>query len=136
MIQVITTTDVRDIDETFVVKLRGLDIENQFFYTQLTLNGDDNNFDENFNDINYKRTVRKLQDYGCKNSYFTSADVSMLGYGCGVYHYPQFYDKFLDMYQVLPRLYRGYFEVFSGDKFVKMGVILGISRRNICLGMY
>ena len=35
-----------------------------------------------------------------KNSYFTSDDVSMLGYGCGVSQYPQFYDRDLDMYQL------------------------------------
>ena len=29
---------------------------------------------------------------------FTSTDVAMLSYGCGVLQYPQFYDKDLDMY--------------------------------------
>ena len=50
-------------------------------------------FDKQVNGINYKRTVRKLHDSVWKNSYFTSADVSMLGYGFGVSQYPQFYDK-------------------------------------------
>ena len=71
------------------------------------------------NDINYKRTIRKIHDIGCKNSYFTSADVYMLIYGCGVSQYPQFYDKDLDMYQVLPCPYIGSFEGFPGDKFIK-----------------
>ena len=53
-----TATNVKDIDGTFVVKLRGLNIDNYFFYTQLPLNEDDNNFDEKLNDINYKKTVR------------------------------------------------------------------------------
>ena len=63
------------------------------FYTQLTLNEDDNNFDEQLNVINYKRKVRKLHDAGWKENYFTSADVSMLGYGCSLSQYPQFYDQ-------------------------------------------
>ena len=54
-----------------------------------------------------------------KNRYFTSADVSMLGYGCGVSQYPQFYVKDLDMYQVLPRPFIGYFDGFPGEKSIK-----------------
>ena len=46
---------------------------------------------------------------------FTSADVYMLGYGCGVYQYPQFYDQYLDKYQVLPRPYLGSFEGDNGE---------------------
>ena len=89
------------------------------FYTQVTLNEDGNNFDEKSNDINFKRTIRKLQDAGWKNSYLTSADVYMLGYGCGVSQYHKYYDKDLDRYQVLPRPYRRYFEFFPIYKFVK-----------------
>ena len=43
-----------------------------FFYKQLPLNDNKNNFHENFNDKNYKITVSKLHDYGWVNSYFTS----------------------------------------------------------------
>ena len=87
------------------------------FLTKLPLNEDDNNFDEQLNDINYKGTLRKLHDDVWKYSYFTSADIPMLDYGCGVSHYPQFYDKDLDRYQVLPRTFRDYFEGFPVDKF-------------------
>ena len=73
------------------------------------------------NDINYKRTIRKLHDVGFKNICFAYADVSMLGYGCGVSHYPQFYYKDLDMYQLLPRLYIGSSEDFPVDKLLKNG---------------
>ena len=48
------------------------------------MNEDDNNFHEQSNNINNKRTVRKLHDDGWKNSYSTSAGFSMLGYGCGL----------------------------------------------------
>ena len=47
--------------------------------------------------------MKKLHDSGWKNSYFTFANVYMIGYGCGVSQYSQFYDKYLDMCQVLPR---------------------------------
>ena len=40
--QGLTTSDLNDIEETFVVKLCGQNIENYFFYTQLPLNEDDN----------------------------------------------------------------------------------------------
>ena len=70
------------------------------------------------NDINYKRTIRKIHDDDLKNSYFTSADFSMLGYGYGVSQYLQSYEKDLDMYQVEPRPYIGYFDGFPGDKFI------------------
>ena len=61
----------------------------------------------------------------------------MLGYGCGVSRYPQFFVEDLDMYQVLPRPYLASFGGGPGYKLIlKMGVRLGKSSRNICLGMY
>ena len=63
--------------------------------------------------------MKKLHDAGWKKSYLTFADVSMLGYGCGVSQYPQFYVKYLDIYQVLPRPYIGSFVGFPGDKLIK-----------------
>ena len=58
----------------------------------------------------------------------------MIGYGCGVSQYPQFYVKDLDMYQILPRPYIGSFGVFLGDNLIeKIGVRIGKSSRNIFL---
>ena len=37
--------------------------------------------------------------------------------------YPQFYDKHLDMYQVLTLPYKRSFDVFPGDKLVKKWVL-------------
>ena len=42
-----TTSDVRDIEGTFFVKLRGQNIDKHFFYTQLLLNKDDKNLKKN-----------------------------------------------------------------------------------------
>ena len=41
---------------------------------------------------NYRTTVQTMHKFCWKTQYFKSADVSMLGHGCGVSQYPQFYD--------------------------------------------
>ena len=116
--QKLTTSDVKDIGGTFVVKSRGQNIQGCFFFRQLSLNEDDKKLEEQLNYINYNKTVKKLHDSGWKNIYFTSDDVYMLGYGCGVSRQPQFYVKYLDMYQVLPRLYSWSFGGGPGDKLI------------------
>ena len=40
----------------------------------------------------YISTVKNMHKNGWKAQYFKSADASMLGHGCGVSQYPQFYD--------------------------------------------
>ena len=57
----------------------------------------------------------KVHNVGWKNILFTSADISMLRYACGVSQYPQFYDRELDKYQVLPRPYLVYFKGDNGE---------------------
>ena len=117
--QGLTTSYVRDIEGIFVVKLRDQNIDSHFFYTQLPLNQGDNNFEEQLSYMNYRKTVRKLHDNGWKNSYHTSADVSMLGYGWVVSQYPQFCVEDLDTYQMLPRPYLRSFDGGPGDIFKK-----------------
>ena len=85
------------------MKLRTQNIYSHFFYTKLPLNEDDKNLEEQLSYMNYKKTVRKLRDTGWENSYHTSYDVSIIGYGYAVSQYPQFFVEDLDMYQVLPR---------------------------------
>ena len=58
--------------------------------------------------------MKTFHDAGWKNSYFNSADVYILVYGCGVSQHPRFYDKYLDMYQVLPRPYIRSFDGYPG----------------------
>ena len=60
----------------------------------------------------------------------------MLGYRCGVSQYPQLFVEDLDMYQMLPRPYLRSFDGGLGEILKKLGVRLGKSSRNICLGMY
>ena len=73
--------------------------------------------------------VGKIHDAGRENCYFTSVNVSMLGFGCGVSHYPQFYYQQLDRYQVLSHQYRGYSEGFPGDNFYKEKWVLDLSHQ-------
>ena len=55
---------------------------------------------------NYRSTVQNMHKIGWKTQYFKSSDVSMLGHGCGVSQYPQFYDT-NKKNQMLSRLYVG-----------------------------
>ena len=64
--------------------------------------------------MNYNKTVKTFHNIGWKNSYHTSAGVSMLGYECGVSQYPQFFVKDLDMYPMLPRPYLRSFDGCPG----------------------
>ena len=79
--QVLTTSYIRHIKEMFAVKLCGQNIESHFFYTQLPLNEDDNNSEEQLIYMNYKKIAKKLHDTDWKNIYLNYADVSMIGYG-------------------------------------------------------
>ena len=50
--QGLTTSDDRDVQVTFVVKLRYQKVGSHFFNTQLPLNEDDNNLGEQFSYMN------------------------------------------------------------------------------------
>ena len=101
----LTTSESIDVQGMFVVKLHAQNTESHFFYTQLPLNEDGNDLDKQLSFSNFKITVRKLHDCCWKNSYHKSVDVAMLGYGCGVSMYPQFFDKYSKTFQMLPRPY-------------------------------
>ena len=45
-----------------------------------------------FDEGTYRTTIQNMHNLGWKAQYFKSADVSMLGHGCGVSQYPMFYD--------------------------------------------
>ena len=61
----------------------------------------------------------KVHDTGWENSYFTSANVYILGCGCGASQYPQFCVEDLDMYQVLPHPYLWSINGFPVDQLIK-----------------
>ena len=101
------------------MKIPVLKQENNFFNTNLPLNDPDNDLENKLSYGKYKLTVRELHDSGWKNSSHISADVSMLGYGCGVSVYPQFYDKKRKTFHMLPRPYIRSFDGNSSDLIFK-----------------
>ena len=98
-----------------------------FLNNQLPLNEDGNNIDKQLSYMNYKKAVRTFHDIGWKNSYHTSHDVSMLGYGCGVYQCPHFFVEDLNIYQMLPRPYIRSFDSGPGDKLIKQKWVLDLA---------
>ena len=93
------------------------------------MNEDGNNLYKQLSDMTYKETVRKLHNTGWKKSYHTSADVSMLGYGCGVSMYPQFFVEYLKIYQMLPRRYIISFDGGPSDQVLKQKWVLYLANR-------
>ena len=75
------------------MKLRAIKDDKHFKNKQLPLNNNGNNFNEMFNDVNYKKPINKLQDAGWKNICLKYYDVYIIGHGYGVYQYPQFNDQ-------------------------------------------
>ena len=53
-----------------------------------------------------KTTIQNMHKIGWKAQFYKSADVLMLGHGCGVSQYPHFYDIINNIYQMLPRPYK------------------------------
>ena len=109
------------------MKLRAQKTESHFFYTQLPLNEDDNNIDKQLSFRKFKITVIKSHDCGWKNSSHKSADVSMLGYGCGVSMYPQFFDKDSKTFQMLPRPYIRSFDGQCSGQVLKQKWVLDLA---------
>ena len=52
----------------------------------------------------------------------------MLGHGCGVSQYSQFYDTIKNIYQVLPRLYVGRYSGEKGHQFLHKPWILALAK--------
>ena len=51
------------------------------------------NFEGIIDEGTYRTTIQNIQNLGCKEQFFNSADVLVLGNGCGVSQYPQVYDR-------------------------------------------
>ena len=62
-----------------------------FFYANISkFSG---NFEGMLDEGTYKITIQNMHKLGWKAKVFKYADVLMLGHGCGVSQYPQFYDR-------------------------------------------
>ena len=86
-----------------------------FFNTQLPLNENENNCDENLNGINYNRTVRKLHDTGWKKSSLILVMFLCLVMDVVCHSILNFTNQDLEKYQVLLRPCLGYFEGDIGE---------------------
>ena len=53
----------------------------------------------------------------------------MIGYGCGVSMYHQFFVEDLDIYHMLPRPYIRSFDVGTGDQVLKQKWVLDLANR-------
>ena len=106
------------------MKLHAQKTESHFLNTKLPLNEYGKNLDNQLSLDNFKMTVRKLHDCGWKNSSHKYANVAILGYGCGVSTYPQFYDKDLKSFHKIPRPYiRSFYGKCSNQVFKKEWVL-------------
>ena len=76
----------------------------------------------------YRTTVQNMHKLGWKAQYFKSADVSMLGHGCGVSQYPQFYHANSNKIKMLPRPYVGSYLREKGHQFLHKPWILALSK--------
>ena len=88
-----------------------------FFYSNIS------EFDENLEGMidwgTYKTTVNNMHKLGWKSQFFKSSDVSMLGHGCGVSQYSQFYDRIKNIYQMLPHPFVGSYKCEKGHRFLQ-----------------
>ena len=64
----------------------------------------------------HRTTINNMHKLGWKAQYYKSGDVSMLGHGCGVSQYPQFYDT-IKKNQMLPLPYVGSYSCEKGHQF-------------------
>ena len=68
---------------------------------------------------NYRTTVQNMHKLGWKAQYLKSADVSMLGHGCGVSQYSHFYYTNKNKIQMLTRPYVGSYCSEKGHHFCR-----------------
>ena len=59
---------------------------NTLFYSNISEFG--GNLKGMIDEVTYKTTIQNMHKLGWKEQFFKSADVSMLGHGCGVSQYP------------------------------------------------
>ena len=98
-----TWTSTEIVQGSFNLTKPGNNTMHTLFYSSISEFG--GNLEGMLDEGNYRTTVKKMHKFCWKAQYFKSADVSMLGHGCGVSQYPHFYDKTKNIYQMLPRPY-------------------------------
>ena len=76
----------------------------------------------------YKTSIQNMHKLGQKGKLFKSADVSILGHGCGVSQYPQFYDRIKYIYQILPRPYQVRYSGEKGRQILQENWIIALAK--------
>ena len=83
-------TNKEEVEGTLNLTKPGNNTMHTLFYSSISeFSG---NLEGMLDEGNYRTTVQTMHKLSWKAKYFKSADVSMLGHGCGVSQYPQFYD--------------------------------------------
>ena len=85
-----TWTSTEEFEGSFNLTKPGKCTMHTFFYSNISEFG--GYFEGMLDERNYRSTVQNMHKIVWKAQYFKSDDVSMLGHGCGVSKYPQFYD--------------------------------------------
>ena len=76
----------------------------------------------------YKTKIQNMHKLGWKAQFFKSTDVSMLGHGCDVSQYPQFYDIIKYIYQMLSRPYVGSYICEKGHNLFQEPWIIALAK--------
>ena len=78
-----------EVEGSFNLTKHGNNTMQTFFNNNISEFG--GNLEGMLDGVNCRTIVQTMHKFGCKSQYFKSADVSMLGHGCCVSQYPQFY---------------------------------------------
>ena len=99
--KLMTYTDKYYVEGFFNLRKSRRNNMHTLFYSNIS--GFAGNLEGIIDEGTYKTTIQNMHKLGWKAQFFKSADVLMLGHGCGVPQYPQFYDrikKYIKYYHV------------------------------------
>ena len=85
------STDKEEVEGPFNLKTHRNNTIHTFFYSNISEFA--GNSEGIINKGTYKTTIQNMNKLVWKAKCFMYADVLMLGHGCGVSQYPQFYDR-------------------------------------------
>ena len=119
-------TDKDYVEGYFNFKKYGSNNMHTFFYSNISeVSG---NLEGTFDDGTYKTAIHNMHKLGWKAQLLKYAGVSMLGHGCVVSQYPQFYDRIKNIYQMLPHPYVGSYSGEKGHQFLQEPWINALSK--------
>ena len=117
-----TTNDKDEVEGYFNPKTSRHNIMYTFFHSNISEFAI--NLQRMIDEGMYKTSIQNMHNIGSKENFFKSDDVSILGHGCGVSQFPQFYEKIKKKYQLLPRSCVGSYLGEMGHSFLQKTWIL------------